>query len=402
MKILEGIRVIDWSVFHVGPSSGVKLGELGAEVIKVEEPGVGELSRGVESLYGVPTQLPSGRNWFFEFLNYNKKGLTVDIKTEKGREIIYRLVEKSDVFITNYRQQAAVRLGMDYETLRRYNPRLIYASSSCLGTEGPDGSSPGLEVIAQARSGLMSVPGEEGMPPQMLHSSVCDQTGSLMLTLGVLGALLARERLGVGQEVTTSQLGGAMLLQCFNVMCQLLAGQPIPREVRTEAKNPLYNYYRCRDGRWVVLGMLQDRYWAPFCRALDRPDLLADPRFDTLAHREEHNRELVAILDEAFATRDSGEWEGPFREHDLLFGVVNDMQQTIADPQVVANNLLAPVDHPVLGRTPWQLLPINFSQTPVSFSLPAPELGQHTEEVLTEVCGYSWEEAAQLRDEGII
>jgi crotonobetainyl-CoA:carnitine CoA-transferase CaiB-like acyl-CoA transferase len=311
-------------------------------------------------------------------------------------------VEKSDVFITNYRQQAAVRLGMDYETLRQYNPRLIYASASCLGTEGPDGSSPGLEVIAQARSGLMSVPGEEGMPPQMLHSSVCDQTGSLMLTLGVLGALLARERLGVGQEVTTSQLGGAMLLQCFNVMCQLLAGQPIPREVRTEAKNPLYNYYRCRDGRWVVLGMLQERYWAPFCQALKRPDLLEDPRFDILAHREEHCRELVAILDEAFASRDSTEWEGPFREHDMLFGVVNDTQQAIADPQVVANQLLAPVDHPVLGRTPWQMLPINFSQTPVSFSLPAPELGEHTEEVLTEVCGYSWEEAAQLRDEGII
>ncbi len=402
MKILEGIRVVDWSVFHVGPSTGVKLGEMGAEVIKVEEPGVGELSRGVESLYGVPTQLPSGRNWFFEFLNYNKKGITADVKTEKGREIIYRLVEKSDVFLTNYRQQAAVRLGMDYETLRRYNPRLIYASSSCLGTEGPDGSSPGLEVIAQARSGLMMVPGEAGMPPQMLHSSVCDQTGSLMLTMGILGALLARERLGVGQEVTTSQLGGAMLLQCFNVMCQLLTGQPIPREVRTEAKNPLYNYYRCRDGRWLVLGMLQDRYWAPFCQVLGRTDLLDDTRFDTLAHREEHCRELVAILDEAFATRDSADWEGPFREQDMLFGVVNDIAQAIADPQVAANQLLAPVDHPVLGHTPWQILPINFSQTPVSFSLPAPELGQHTEEVLTEICGYSWEEAAQLRDEGII
>ncbi|MDP6347939.1 MAG: CoA transferase [Dehalococcoidia bacterium] len=402
MNILEGIRVIDWTVFHVGPSTGVKLGEMGAEVIKIEEPGVGELSRGVESLYGVPTEISSGRNWFFEFLNYNKKGMTIDVKTEKGREIMYRLVEKSDVFITNYRHHAVARLGMDYDTLKRYNSRLIYASSSCLGTEGPDGSSPGLEVIAQARSGLMNVPGEEGMPPQMLHSSVCDQTGSLMLTMGVLGALLARERLGIGQEVTTSQLGGAMLLECFNVMCQLLAGKPIPREVRADAKNPLYNYYRCRDERWIVLGMLQDRYWAPFCHALERLDLTEDPRFDTPAHREQYCRELIAILDEAFATRESKEWEGSLREHDLLFGVVNDVQQTLADPQVVANQIITQVEHPVLGQTPWQILPINFSRTPVSFSLPAPELGQHTEEVLTEVCGYTWEEAAQLRDDGII
>jgi len=402
MKILEGIRVVEWTVFHVGPSAGVKLAEMGAEVIKLEEPGAGDQARGTLRLYGVPMHLPSGRNWFFEFLNYGKKSVAINLKHEQGREAVYRLIEKSDVFLTNFRREAAIRLGMDYQTLRQFNPRLVYASASCLGNEGPFGNSPGLEAIAQARSGLMSVAGEGNQPPQMIHSSVCDQTGSLMLTLGILAALLARERLGIGQEVTTSQLGGSMLLQIFNVMGKIFTGQEIKRPLRSQARDPLYNYYRCQDGRWILFGIFQERYWAPFCRAIGHPEWIDDPRFATMEKREENCRELIELLDKEFASRPYHEWEKRFKEEDLLFSVVNTTSDLLGDPQVLANNYLPEVEHPELGKTRWLLTPIRFSETPLAFYGPAPELGQHTEEVLVDICGYSWEEVARLREAGAI
>lgn len=402
MKILEGIRVVEWTVFHVGPSAGVKLAEMGAEVIKLEEPGQGDQSRGTLRLYGVPMQLPSGRNWFFEFLNYGKKSVTLNLKNERGREAAYRLIEKSDVFFTNFRREATARLGLDYPTLRRLNPRLVYASSSCMGNQGPFGNSPGLEAIAQARSGMMWVTGEGDQTPQMIHSSVCDQTGSLMLTLGILAALLARERLGIGQEVTTSQLSGAMLLQIFNVMGRVLSGQEIKRPRRSGARDPLYNYYQCQDGRWMMFGIFQERYWAPFCRAIGHPEWIEDTRFADMEKREQNCQELIRLLDQVFASRPYAEWEKRLKEEDLLFSVVNTTSDLLEDAQVQANDYLPVVEHPVLGPSRWLLTPIKLSETPVAFHGPAPELGQHTEEVLLDVCGYSWEEVGQLREAGAI
>ncbi|MFC2066874.1 CaiB/BaiF CoA transferase family protein [Chloroflexota bacterium] len=402
MQILEGIRVVEWSVFHQGPSAGVKLAEMGADVIKLEEPGKGDQARGNKRMHGVSTDLPGGRNWFYEFLNYGKRGVAIDLKSQRGKEIVYSMIEGSDVFFTNFRRKAAVKLGLDYETLRRVNPKLIYASSSCLGNLGPFGDSPGLEGVAMARSGLSLVAGEGNQPPVPIVSSVTDQTGGLLLTIGILAALFARERSGIGQEVTTSQLGGGMLLQILNVMARILSGKELGRGVGSPPRNPLYNYYRCQDNRWIIVFMNQNRYWERFCRAIERPDWFENPKFVTLEGRAEHSSELTKMLEDMFASEPYDVWEKKLSREDLIFSIVNTTSAVLEDPQVVANNLLPTVDHPVLGKTRWLLTPIQFSQTPLAFHGPAPELGQHTEEVLIENFGYSWDDVNKLREEGVI
>lgn len=397
-QILKGYRVVEWGALHQGPSAAIKMAEMGAEVIKLEEPGKGDQSRGMVRTSGAPAILPSGRNWFFEFLNYGKKSVTFNMKSPKGKEAAYRLIEKSDIFITNYRKSAAVRVGLDYQSLRKVNPRLIYASGSCMGTKGPLGESAGIELVALAKSGMMSVAGEANEPPQRIASSICDQTGGLMLVIGIMGAIIARERYGMGQEITSSQLGGAMLLQIFNVMGRILTGTELPRDNRLAPRNILYNQYLCQDGKWLMLGMVGDRYWEAFCRAVGHPEWIDDPKFKTPESRVKNAAELASLVSGMFASQPYKHWEEKLMKADLLFSVVNSISDLLTDPQVVANNYLPEIDHPTLGKTRWMFTPIEFSGTPLAFGCPAPELGQHTEEVLTEVCGYSWEDVNQMRE----
>ncbi|MEK7847487.1 MAG: CoA transferase, partial [Chloroflexota bacterium] len=259
---LDGIRVIDWSVFQVGPYAAAMLADLGAEVIHVEEPGRGDALRGIKTLFGVPLTL-KGRHIIFEEHNRNKRGITVDLHREEGREVIYRLVKKSDVFLTNYRPAPVARMGMDYDTLKQHNPRLVYARASGFGFNGPDKDSPSLDLIAQARSGAMMASGEEGSPPTFLSLGIGDRVTSYLLAFGVVTALLARDRLGMGQRVDVSQLQAMALIQGNGLMPALTMGNSIPRHNRQKPpRNPLYNSYQCRDGRWVVMAAIQGgRYW---------------------------------------------------------------------------------------------------------------------------------------------
>ncbi|GIW40460.1 MAG: formyl-CoA transferase [Candidatus Binatia bacterium] len=399
---LEGIRVVDWTIWQQGPVASVMLGDLGAEVIKIEERVGGDPGRGMLKMSGI--DLSDRPNFYFEANNRNKKSVALDLKHPEGKEILYRLVERSDVFVQNFRKGVAERLGFGPAELRKRNPRLVYASASGYGPEGPEAHAPSFDYLAQARSGIMLAAGEPDMPPLAIAGGIADQMGAIMLAYGILAALYARERFGVGQEVDASHLGSMTWLQGLSVAARLMMGMAIPRQARASAVNPLWNHYRCADGRWIALGMLQpDRYWADFCRVLGRPELATDERFATMQARAAHAAECVAVLDEIFATRSCAEWVEILRRGgDFIFTHVNSVDDLPDDPQVQANRYVTEFDHPAFGPVRVVGIPVELHETPGKIRTPAPEFGQHTEEILTELLGYSWEDIARLRDQGVI
>ena len=400
---LEGIRVIDWTIYQQGPVASAMLGDLGAEVIKIEEPQRGDPGRGMAGVMGISTNLPGGKNYYFETNNRNKKGITLDLKKPRALEIVRRLVERADVFVHNFRQGVEERLGVDYQTLCRYNPRLIYAVASGYGPQGPESRRPSVDPVGLARTGFMEANTNGSVPPYP-QGGLADQMGATMLAYGVLAALMARERFGVGQKLDVSHLGSMMWLQAMALHGCLLLGRELPKFRRERAANPMNNYYRCQDGRWLFLALMQpDRHWPNFCQALGRADLQEDPRFVTADKRRENREALIRILDEVFAQKTSQEWcqvLGNFE--DFIFEVVRSLGEVPQDPQVLANEYITEFHHPTLGPVKMVNLPVKLSQTPGSLRLPAPELGQHTEEVLLEVCGYSWEDIARFREEEVI
>jgi crotonobetainyl-CoA:carnitine CoA-transferase CaiB-like acyl-CoA transferase len=287
--LLEGIRVLDCAIWQMGPAATAFLGDLGAEVIKIEESVNGDPARATRWLKGESLELPQGKSWYFEQHNRNKKGITLNLKTEEGKQVLFRLVEKSDVFVQNFRPGVAERLGIDYKALSSYNPMIIYASATGFGRKGPDAKEPAFDLLGQARSGLMTTAGEPDGPPVMHSEGIVDQIGAIMLGYGMVVALLARERLGIGQEVDSSQLGSIITLMTSDVSYTLAAGHNIPPVRRRQAYNPLWNIYECSDGKWIALAMLQsDRYWSTVCQALGLPELVDDHRFCNMERRGEN------------------------------------------------------------------------------------------------------------------
>jgi crotonobetainyl-CoA:carnitine CoA-transferase CaiB-like acyl-CoA transferase len=299
----------------------------------------------------------------------------------------------------------AERLGLDYATLREHNPRLIYANASGYGPKGPDSEEPSFDHLGLARSGIMLAAGEPEMPPLAVAGGIADQMGGGMLAYGVLAALVARERHGVGQEVDASHLGSMTWLQGLSVSCRLMAGFALPRNFRSQAGNPLWNHYQCKDGRWLALAMLQsDRYWPDFCRAIGRPELATDERFEGGYQRAQNREAAIAILDQVFATRTRDEWIAQLSESegDFIFTIVNSVDELPEDPQVLANDYVVDFDHPQHGPTRVLGIPVQLGETPGAVRLAAPELGQHTEEILLDVLGYDWERITELRKREVI
>jgi crotonobetainyl-CoA:carnitine CoA-transferase CaiB-like acyl-CoA transferase len=398
---LEGIRVVDFSIGQLGPAATMMLADMGADVIKLEEPVSGDPGRYLHSIMGVNVAL----NFYFENNNRNKRSVTVDLKTRAGKDIVYRLVEKADVFATNYRRSALARLGMEYQTLSGHNPKLIYAVGCGFGKKGADSDKPALDLAAQARGGIMSIVGEPGQPPSPVGVGLADQIGAGLLAYGIMLALFARERTGRGQEVDVSLLGGQAWLGSLALQEYLFYGKelgPLGKVSRREVRNPLWNTYRARDGKWLCLSMLvSEPYWPDFCKAMGLEALENDSRFESHAAREENARELIALLDELFATATRDEWAKRLGRRELIWEPVKDYGEVAADPQMQENEYIVDFDHPVYGPVKEVGLPVQLGQTPGKIRRPAPELGQHTEEVLLEA-GYSWEEIARLREEKVI
>ena len=403
--ILEGIRVLDWTLFQQGPVSTMLLAELGADVIKIEERSSGDPGRGMMKVVGAILNVPEGdRNAYFEYNNRSKKGITLDLKKEKGKQILYQLVEKSDVFVQNYRQGVAERLGLDYETLRKYNPKLIYAHSTGWGPEGPDKFEPSADYTGIARSGMMYIAGEPDMPPQMIQSGVADQTGAIMTTLGVVSALFHRERHGIGQKIDVSLLG-AMTAGTLGVALSLnlISGISTWRTHRKKAGNPLWNHYECKDGKWIALANLQpDKFWPNLCRAMNLGDIEHDPAFSDMDARTKNKEELIAILDQGFAAMTHDEWIDRLKKEGVIYSRLNAISDLTDDPQMLANDYITEWDHPEWGKVKWTGFPIQFSETPMAIRREAPAFGQHTEEILIEVLGYDWDDINKLQDEEVI
>lgn len=398
---LEGIRVIDWTVWQQGSVCSAMLGDLGAEVIKIEERIAGDPGRGLMKMNGI--DLTDRPDFYFEANNRNKKSITLDLKKAPAREIVYRLVARGDVFVHNFRKGVPERLGLNYESLRAHNAKLIYACASGFGPEGPESADRAYDQLGLARSGIMCAVGEPNMDPLGVAGGIADQMGAIGLAYGVLAALMARELHGVGQRVDASQLGSMMMLQGLHLSFALTMGTGMPRVERKAATNPLWNHYRCKDGRWICLGMPQaDRYWPEFCRALERPELARDDRFANLLARAQNARAAVAILDEVFASKPLEEWEEILRAGDFVFTAVNQVDQLASDAQAIANHYVEEFDHPTYGRIKVPGIPVTFSETPARLREPAPAFGQHTEEVLIETLGFTWEQIGQLRRDEVI
>ncbi|MGC1400967.1 CaiB/BaiF CoA transferase family protein [Candidatus Binatus sp.] len=400
---LDGIRIMDWTIWQQGPVATQMLADLGAEVIKIEERERGDPGRGITAVAGSGT-VKSGRNYYFEANNKHKKSIALNLKQPAAREIVHRLTARSDVFVQNFRKGVAKRLGLGYADLAVHNPRLIYASASGYGPEGPDSGEPSFDYLGQARSGIMNAIGSGTTTPTYVYGGIADQMGAVMLAYGVLAALFARERTGIGQEVDASHLGSMMALQGLNVVARTIMGKEFPRNTRANAYNPLWNHYRCADDKWISLAMLQpDRYWRDFCEVLGKPELIADPRFAEVKIRGKNSAALIAIFDDVFATRPRDEWMRVLKGRgDFIYTIVNSVSDLPDDPQVRANDYVVDYNHPALGNLTLLGMPVKLSATPGEPRGHAPELGEHTELLLTEMLGYSWDDVARLREANVI
>ena len=394
---LDGVRVVEITMFQQGPVAGMRLGDLGADVIKVE-PKTGDPARGFMRIIGTQVGL-KGRNYYFENNNRNKRSIVLDLATERGKEIFLELIDTADVFLNNMSIEAPIRMGIGPEALLARNPRLIYAQASGWGRKGPDANEYSFDYTGIARSGLMMSCGERGAPPAQILPGMGDELGGLICAWAVTIALYAREKTGKGQVVDTSLMGSLIAMLGLIMAAPAILGQEFPREVRAEAGNPIYNHYRCQDGKWLALAHLQpDRYWPNACRALDICELEHDPRFNSIEARGENSRELIAILDEKFANKTRDEWLQILRQEDCICTPIQSPLEVSNDPQSLANNYFIYVDHPVWGRIKMVGFPWDFSETPASWRREAPEFGQHTEEVLLEL-GYSWDDIARFKEE---
>ena len=403
---LKGIRVLDMTVWQFGPVSTAMMGDMGADVIKIEALD-GDAGRGLWRASTLNMDLGEGRNAYFEACNRNKRGIAVNLKTEAGRRIIYKLVENADVFVQNYRQGVAERLGVGYDTLREINPMLVYGSANGYGPAGPDSHLPSFDGCGQARAGLMmSATEPDADYPTRISQGVSDQIGAIMMCMGVLSALVCRNQQGIGQKVDASHLSANMWLQGLGISMSLLnKGQTFGSYERESPTNPLSNVYKCKDGRCIQMMHLQpDPYWRPICHAMGLDDIIDDPRFTDMRARAENTVELVRIMDETFATKTLDEWDTIFREFDVdfIYAKVQSITDLKDDVQVVANDYITDFEHPVLGDVKMCNHPNIYSETPAGLWREAPELGQHTEQILIDELGYDWDDISELQEAGAI
>lgn len=394
---LEGIRVLDWTAFQAGPVASCLLADMGAEVIKIEEP-KGEPARTLQASYGI--KLPT--NIYFQNHNRGKLGMVLNLKLDKSKEILFELVKKSDVFITNFRENAAIRLGVGYETLRTHNPKLIYGISSSYGSRGPDANLGGSDFIGQARGGLWSVSRSANLDFAPIGAAMGDEMAGFCLAYGVMIALFVRERTGIGQRVDTSLLAGQMELGRYALQQYLFNAPPAPSTIAF-LKSPLYNLYECKDGKWICFGVLQpDRYWHDFCKVLDIENLEKDPLYENADVRGDNIDKIMPILKGIFKKRNRPEWLKVLHDNNLeQVSAVQDYEDVSKDPQMIMNDYIVEVDDDIMGKVKVPGIPVELSETPGKIRKMAPELGQHTEEVLMNILGYTWEDLAKLRELGV-
>jgi len=391
---LAGIRVLDLGRHLAGPTCAMWLGDLGADVIKIEKPGEGDDGRAS----GPP--FFDGQSAFFLAANRNKRSIELDIKQPEGQEVFCRLAETADVVVENFRPGVMDALGIGYRAMAERNPRIIYCSISGFGADGPYADRPGLDQIIQGVSGLMSVTGFEGGEPVRVGIPIADLLTGLLAAYGVLAALQARERIGRGQHVQTSLLEGMVGMLSFQAVRYLNGAGAPPPAGNHHPLNAPYGVFRARDG-YLTIGATGEKRWRKLCEVLGAEEWLDDPRFKTNGDRH-RNRELLAeLISERLQARTIDEWESILNEAGIPCGPIYGIDQAMEHPQVRHRQMVVELPHPAMGTVRLLGLPVKLSETPGAIRVAPPLLGQHTDEVLREI-GVTGDELRRLRERGVI
>ncbi len=395
MGPLDGIRVLDLSQVVAGPYCTMLLGDLGAEVIKVERPGRGDDTR----LWGPP--FVEGESAYFLSLNRNKESVTLNLKDPEGVKILLELAAKSDVFVQNFKPGTMDRLGAGYEAVSGVNPKIVYCSISAYGPTGPYKDYAGYDVIVSAIGGMMSITGETDGPPTKVGVAITDIATGMLAHGSIIAALYARDRTGKGQHINLSLLETQVAV-LINQASNYLIGGMVPRRWGTCHPSIVpYRAFEAKDN-YVVIGAGNDSLYQRFCKAVGHPEWAEDPRFLTNLDRVKNRDELEGMIQEVIQTRTADEWFEIISGAGVPCGPVNTIDKTLQDPQVLHRNMVEEVDHPTAGRVKLTGLPVKFSETPAEIRLPPPTLGLHTDEVLQNVLGYDGGRIASLRSGGVI
>lgn len=394
METLEKVRVLDLSQIMAGPLTSMILGDLGAEVIKVEPP-EGDAARGMGDTF------LQGQSDYLLSLNRNKRSMVIDLKKEPGREIFCRLARQADVLLENFRPGTVEKLGVDYPTVSRLNPRIIYCSVSGFGHAGPYRDRPAMDPIIQAMGGLMGITGDPRTGPAKVGSPIADFIAPLLATIGILGGLYLRQKTGEGQRVEISMLDGIIFSMIPRPAYFFVKNKSLPLMGNRHYQIAPCNAYPTKDGQYVMVIVHTQKHWANFCEALGHSDLPGDSRFQTKADRLKNCVELDALLNDIFQRKTQREWVDSLADKGVMIGPVYRMNQLFQDPQVVHDEMVAEIDHPLAGKIKMIRTPIRLSVSPLRIKRPPPLLGQHTEEILSEL-GYTKEEIKRFKKTGAV
>ena len=380
MQPLNRIRVLDLSRVLAGPYCTMVLGDLGADVIKVESP-EGDETRGWGPPFAGEAQ---GESAYYLCVNRNKRSIIVDFKTDEGRDVLHALIKQSDILVENFRPGTLARYSLDFESASAINPNLIYCSISGFGQTGPLHEKPGYDFMIQAMGGLMSITGQSEGEPMKVGVAVADLFAGQNALIATLAALQARTLTGKGQHLDIS-LFDSQLGMLANVASNYLISDNLPkRHGNAHANIVPYQSFQCNDA-WFVVAVGNDKQFEKLCRVIGIPELVNDKRFTLNEERVDHREELIAILKPIFLTRTAGEWLSALESAGVPCGPINTLDKVFAEPQVQAREMLIEMAHPTIGKLPLVGSPLKFSDTPVEYKLPPPRLGEHTEQVLQEL-----------------
>jgi crotonobetainyl-CoA:carnitine CoA-transferase CaiB-like acyl-CoA transferase len=392
---LKGIRVLDLSRVLAGPFCSMNLSDLGAEVIKVEIPQQGDDTRAYPPFI-------NGVSSYYLSLNRGKKSITLDLKTEEGVKVVHELAAKSDIVLENFRPGVTKRLNIDYDTLKRINPKIIYCSISSFGQTGPYAQWPGYDLIIQGMSGLMGITGEQGSTPMRVGVAVEDINAGLHAVISILAALRVRDQFGVGQYLDVSMIDAGVSWMTYVAGNYFATGNVPERMGGAHPSIVPYQTFPTGDGKYVLIAGGNDRLFATLCKILDLEHLIEDPDFKTNDMRVKNRATLIPIIEAAFMKKTRDTWLDSLRESGFPCAPVYAMDEVFSDPQVLHRDMLVEMEHPTAGTIKQIGTPFKFSESDAGFSTYPPELSEHTEEVLRDLCGYSDAEIKSLREKGVI
>lgn len=394
--LLEGIRVLDLSRVLAGPFCTMTLGDMGADVIKIEQPG-----RGDDTRQWGPPFTPAGVSAYYLCANRNKRSITLNLKSMEGQAILRKLISLSDVLIENFRAGTLESWGLDYETLQTIRPGLVYCSITGYGYGNAYSDQAGYDFIVQARGGMMSITGPADGAPYKVGVAITDIMTGLYATNAILAALFARERHGMGQRIDMALLDTQVAMLANVASNYLVSGEDPVRYGNAHPSIVPYQAFKASDG-YFALGVGNDSQWRKLCEGIEQNDWAEDERFATNAARVQNRAQLIPLLEEVFRARPTHDWLALFESLDISQAPINTVSQVFQDPRVIARQMQIAVTHPAAGIMPLVASPIHIPTNPVTVRYPPPLLGEHTDSILSHLLGYSTEQLDQLRTEGVI